>query len=59
MILWMEVTQDKYELPVAVAESKKELAEMRGIKPKTIQNAIMRAKSHGWQCKYKKVYVEE
>lgn len=32
MILWMKVTKDKYELPLAVADSEKELAGMLGLK---------------------------
>ena len=31
MTLWLEVTQDDYELPVAVADSCTELAKMRHV----------------------------
>lgn len=34
--LYMRVTQDKYELPIAVASTQKELAEMLGVHPRTI-----------------------
>ena len=32
MTLWLKVTNDKYELPLAVSDTKKELAEMLGLK---------------------------
>lgn len=32
MTLWLKVTNDKYELPLAVADTKKELAKMLGLK---------------------------
>lgn len=34
--LYMAVTKDKYELPIAVADSVSELAEMMKMKPTTI-----------------------
>ena len=34
--LYMAVTKDKYELPIAVADSVSELAEMVHVKPTTI-----------------------
>lgn len=39
MTLYMRVTSDKYELPIAVADSKKELAEMQGLTPSTVRSA--------------------
>lgn len=52
--LYMKVTNDEYELPVAVADSSKELAEMVG----TTRNAILSAISHGKTDKYKRVYIK-
>lgn len=40
--IWMEVTQDKYELPVAIADTAKELAEIVG----TTTNNIVSQCSH-------------
>lgn len=39
MTLYMRVTSDKYELPIAVADSKRELAEMQGLTPSTVRSA--------------------
>ena len=36
MFLYLEVTKDKFELPLAVAESIEELAKLRGVSPWTI-----------------------
>lgn len=52
MVLYMRVTKDKYELPIAVAESEKELASMLGLSVKTIWDGFYR-KSEA----YKKVIV--
>lgn len=40
MNLYLEVTLDRYELPVAVADSLSELAEMTGFKKSYIATAI-------------------
>jgi len=37
MTLWLKVTNDKYELPLAVADTKRELAEMLGLKKISIR----------------------
>ena len=36
----MEITQDEYQLPLKVAESTKELAQMCGMKRKQLQNYL-------------------
>ena len=59
MKVYMEVTQDKYELPVAVADSVKELAKLVGVKKDTIWTMINHAKNRGGKCKYIKVELEE
>lgn len=43
--LWMEVTQDEYELPICVAETCKELALMVGMKPESIFKSIQRQRN--------------
>jgi hypothetical protein len=43
----MKTTNDKYELPVAVAESGKELAEILGTTPDVVYSSISK-KRRGW-----------
>ena len=45
--LYMKVTKDRFELPLAVAESAEELAEMVGNTKGTIQSCISH-KHKGW-----------
>ena len=56
MTLYLKVTKDKYELPVAVADSKKELARILGLYP----SGLYRAFRHGQgnSC-YVEVEVED
>lgn len=44
MTLYMKVTKDEYELPVAVAETKAELARMLGRSRECVQSAFFHAK---------------
>ncbi len=46
MTLWMKVTRDKFELPLAVADTKEELAKMLGLK---------RINFHGGRSSYIKI----
>lgn len=57
--LFMEVTKDELELPVAVADSLNELARMRGIRPSAVWNCMDYAKRTGNKSKYIKVEVIE
>lgn len=57
MFIYMEVTQDKYELPVAVAGSVKELAIIRGITENAISSSMSHARKNGYKCKYVRVEV--
>ena len=59
MTLWMKVTMDKYELPMAVAGSAGELAHMLGIKKSSIQTAVYHAKQRRVRSCYKRVEVED
>lgn len=43
--IWMEVTPDKYELPLKVADSGGELARMCGLSPDTIYSSISHYKN--------------
>ena len=44
MTVWMYVTMDKYEMPIYVADSAKELAQLVGTSTKHINSAIWHAK---------------
>lgn len=60
MHVWMEVTQDKYELPVAVADTAAELARLRGVSTRAIFIAMVRyKKKEVKQLKYIKVEIEK
>lgn len=50
---------DKYELPLAVADSIQELAKKVNVKPASIHQAISRSKKIGKRCRYIKVRVDE
>jgi ribosomal protein L7Ae-like RNA K-turn-binding protein len=55
----MEVTKDKYELPVAVADSAKELGALIGLDAATIYSVMYHCKIKGFKCKYIKVDLED
>ena len=59
MVIWMKVSRDKYELPLAVAESQKELAIICGVKRESISRQICQSRKRGHRCGYVKVIVEE
>ena len=58
-VLYMEVTKDKYELPVAVADSVTELARLVGIGKSGVSKSITYAKRYGGKSKYVKVVLED
>lgn len=55
--LYMATTKDKYELPIAVADSTKELAEMLGMEHKTI--SMYMCKSNDYRKGFYKINVED
>lgn len=55
--LYLMVTQDKYALPMAVADSISQLAKMQGIKARTISSYICKQTKKGF--KYPKYIVIE
>lgn len=60
MNVWIAVTHDKYELPYAVADSARELAQMLGISYKTIQTTRRRYRlGETKYCRYQKVTVDD
>lgn len=59
MILYMKVTHDKYELPLAVAEDAGTLARMCGVTVNTIFSQISRANKEGKWCSWRRIEVED
>lgn len=43
--VYMKITRDEYELPLAIANSAAELARILGLKPKTVINSMSRART--------------
>ena len=58
MVLWMKVTKDEYELPLAVAESSKELEQMLGLSRKSVSKQIWNAERTKTKCQYIKIEVD-
>lgn len=56
-VLYMAVTNDKYELPVYITDSAGELAELLGVKKKTIIEVISRGSDDRKKIKRKKDYL--
>lgn len=57
--VWMKVTNDKYELPVLVADSAPELAKMLGCSPNNIYSSLSHAKHRRQNSPYRKVVINE
>lgn len=58
-VVYMKITKDEFELPVAVADSPKELAKIVGTKPNYILSSISHAKKDGYRSAYVKVILED
>ena len=56
--VYMLITQDEYELPLAIADTAIELAQMLGIEASAIYCAISHAKTRGTKSKFVKVKFE-
>ena len=57
MFVYIKVTKDQYELPVAMADSIPKLAEMLGVKAQSIYDSMRHVKSRGSWSPYKKVDI--
>ena len=55
--VYMKVSDDKYELPIAIANSASELARILGIKTEVIYSAMSHARKHGYRTSYLKVAI--
>lgn len=58
-MVWLKVTTDDLELPVAVADSASELAEICGTTRNAIMSTICHARRYGYRSRYVRVYIEE
>ena len=56
--LYLKVTDDEYELPVAVADTMPELAEMVGVNHKTVYRGVKRYKQ-GSASAFIRVEIED
>lgn len=45
MTVWILVTRDEFELPVAIADTAKELARICGVSNRTVISGALRSKS--------------
>ena len=59
MTVYMKITQDKYELPEAAADSVIELARMCGVSWRTIDGALYRNKRPKGRHKYIAVKIDD
>jgi len=56
--VYMKVTNDRYELPICIRDTRQELAKAVGTTPNCISSAISHAKQ-GKKTIYYKVYIGE
>ena len=64
MTLWMKITRDKYELPVAVADTCVQLGRILGVSTESIYSTMSSAayrqrKGKNVRCQYVKVEVDD
>lgn len=57
--LYIKVTRDKYELPLFVADTAREMAEHEGNTENTIYSSISHYERNGIGTPYRRVYIEE
>ena len=56
--LWLKVSNDKYELPLAVADTARELAALCGVRLCAVNMGVYRAEKYGWESQYKRIEVD-
>lgn len=59
MKIFMEITMDKYELPLKIANSATELAVMCGVSRSTVSASIAHSQAKGIRSRYVCVEVED
>ena len=57
--IYMKVTKDRYSLPVAVADSPKELTALCGVSPNAIYSGFSHEKRGDWKSPYVRVVVDD
>jgi hypothetical protein len=58
MSVYMLITQDEFELPLAIADTAVKLAQMLGIEARAIYSAISHTKTRGTKSRFVKVKFE-
>ena len=59
MIIWIEVTKDEYELPIAVADSAGELANLCGTTKNAVTSSAYRKGRKGRKGRFRRVDIQE
>lgn len=62
MYVWMEVTRDKYELPIVIADTARDLSRKCGATISTIKSSASRAHTgnhKGRVCPYRSILIED
>ncbi len=57
--VWMMVTFDEFELPLAVADTAAELGKLVGQSSNAITSAVSKAKHKGFRSRYHAVEIED
>ncbi len=55
MYVWMQVTKDRFELPVVLADTAEELAKKVGTSAASIYSSISHANAKGYHCQFVRV----
>ena len=59
LTLWLKVSNDDLELPLAVADTAEELGRILGVPANCISSAISHARSRGHRSQYVKVIIDD
>lgn len=59
MIIYMYVEKDEYELPLAIADSPKELAEICGVTRASVSSGVCHDSKGRCNSRFKRVIVED
>lgn len=59
MTVYMEVTNDEYELPVAVADTAKELAKLSRVDYSTVRRGLYKERQGINGSRYKKIEIDD
>ena len=58
MYIWMMVTRDKYELPLAIADTARELSELTGLHKTSIMKGALSYEAGSKCSRFRKVRVD-